>query len=113
MNGFLLDENLPRRLLFQPGGLVTQAATLGANPSDAQLWDYARDHELVIVTKDADFSGRIILATPPPWIVHLRLGNLRRKQFHAFLADLWPKIEALLSAHKLINVFHDRIEGIA
>jgi predicted nuclease of predicted toxin-antitoxin system len=50
------------------------------------LWHYARQHELVIVSKDADFSDRIIMQTPPPWVVHLRFGNLRRKEFHARIA---------------------------
>jgi predicted nuclease of predicted toxin-antitoxin system len=68
---------------------------------------------LAIITKDADFSGRIILHTPPPWIVHLRFGNLRRKEFHAVLARAWPQIEALLPAHKLVNVYTDRVEAIA
>jgi predicted nuclease of predicted toxin-antitoxin system len=68
---------------------------------------------LVIVTKDADFSGRIILASPPPWVVHLRFGNLRRKQYHAFLGQVWPKIEAMLPEHKLINVMLESIDGVA
>lgn len=113
MNGFLFDENLPRRVIFAPSLPVVHAASLGANPTDTQLWEHARSNSLVIVTKDADFSGRIILASPPPWVVHLRFGNLRRQQFHAFLARVWPGIEAMLPTHKLINVFRDHIEGVA
>jgi predicted nuclease of predicted toxin-antitoxin system len=45
---------------------------MGASPTDTQTWKYARREELGIVTKDADFSGRIILHTPPPWVVPLR-----------------------------------------
>lgn len=50
---------------------------------------------------------------PPPWIVHLRLGNLRVAEFRAFLARTWPMVEALLPAHKLINVYLDRLEAVA
>ena len=64
------------------------------------------------MTKDADFSGRIILQTPPPWIVHLRFGNLRRREFHAVLARVWPQVEALLPTHKLVNVYPDRVEAV-
>jgi len=67
---------------------------------------------LVIVSKGADFSDRIIIHSPPPWVVHLRFGNLRKKDFHALLARLWPQIETLLKFHKLVNVYADRIEGI-
>lgn len=65
MKGLLLDENLPVRLTFQPSLPVVSTSVLGASPSDTQVWEYARREELVIVTKDADFSGRIILHTPP------------------------------------------------
>ena len=58
------------------------------------------------------FSDRILVSQPPPWVVHLRIGNLRRADFHAFLARVWPQIEALLPAHKLVNVYLDRIEAV-
>ena len=74
MKGLLLDENLPVRLTFLPRLPVVSASVLGASPSDTQVWDYARREELVIVTKDADFSGRIILHTP--------------------LTKVWPQVEA-------------------
>jgi len=66
---------------------------------------------LVVVTKDADFSNRIMLSAPPPWIVHLRFGNLRLAAFHALLAKMWPHVEALLPAHKLVCVYSDRVEA--
>lgn len=83
----------------------------GLSPTDSALWNHSRNNSLAIVTKDADFSDRIMISTPPPWIVHLRFGNLRRKDFHALLAKMWPRIEALLPAHKLICVYKDRIEA--
>jgi predicted nuclease of predicted toxin-antitoxin system len=111
LKGFLIDENLPRRLTFAPSLPVTLSDVLGVSPSDTAIWQHARAHSLVIVTKDADFSHRIMLSTPPPWIVHLRFGNLRRKDFHALLARMWPHVEALLPAHKLICIYADRIES--
>jgi predicted nuclease of predicted toxin-antitoxin system len=91
---------------------VFHAADVGRNPSDSQLWEFARKHDLVIVSKDADFSDRIIIQTPPPRVVHLRFGNLRKNDFHARLARVWPQVETLLKSHKLVNVYADRIEGI-
>lgn len=44
--------------------------------------------------------------------MHLRIGNLRRADFHAFLTRVWPQIEALLPTHKLVNVYPDRIEAV-
>jgi predicted nuclease of predicted toxin-antitoxin system len=56
----LLDENLSRRLVpfLQsnfPGS--SHVALLGLEQaSDRAIWEYARDHDFVIVTRDADFS---------------------------------------------------------
>lgn len=112
MKGFILDENLPARLLFSPSLPIIPLKTVGVSPTDSQLWDFARKEKLVIVSKDADFSDRIIAQSPPPWVVHLRFGNLRRKDFHELLKRVWPQIESLLKDHKLINVYADRLEGI-
>ena len=56
MRGFLFDENLPRVPSLQTGLPVTHALELGARPSDSQIWAHAQQNDLVIVTKDADFS---------------------------------------------------------
>jgi predicted nuclease of predicted toxin-antitoxin system len=112
LKGFLFDENLPQNISFSPMLPVCHARSLGVSAADSMLWQHARENELVIVSKDADFSHRMMLASPPPWVVHLRIGNLRRADFHAFLARIWPQVESLLPAHKLVNVYADRIEAV-
>jgi predicted nuclease of predicted toxin-antitoxin system len=112
MKGFFFDENLPGRIQFKPNLPLVSGKDLGTSPTDTQVWEFARKRELVIVSKDADFSERIILNKPPPWVVHLRFGNMRRKDFHALLTRVWPQVETLLKTHKLINVYADRVEGI-
>ena len=112
MKGFLFDENLPKQVQFSPSLPVIPAAQIGASPTDTEVWEFARQRELVIVSKDADFSERIITRQPPPWVVHLRFGNMRRREFHALLARVWPHVEALLKTHKLVNVYPDRVEGV-
>ncbi len=112
MKGLLLDENIPGRITFTPTLPVLHSTSLGQSLSDTFLWEYARANEYVILTKDTDFSNRIMLSHPPPWVVHLRIGNMRKWQFHLFLAQIWPRVERLLPAHKLINVYSDRIEAI-
>lgn len=97
MKGFLLDENLPYRLRLRPSQPVHHSSDVGGRPSDVELWEYAKTNNLVIVTKDADFSERILISEPPPRVVHLRFGNLRRKDFHAFLQQIWPRVEILLN----------------
>jgi predicted nuclease of predicted toxin-antitoxin system len=84
---------------------------LGRIPRDTEIWQYAKDKKLVIVTKDTDFSDKLMLDFSPPKVVHLRVGNIRKREFHQFLARIWPEVEALVIEHKLVNVYLDRIEA--
>jgi predicted nuclease of predicted toxin-antitoxin system len=112
MRGFLFDENLPRVPSLQTGLAIAHALEVGSRPTDSDLWTYAQQHDLAIVTKDADFSQRIVLSTPPPRVVHLRVGNMRRRDFGAWLARNWSRIESTAATHKLVNVYRDRIEAV-
>jgi predicted nuclease of predicted toxin-antitoxin system len=112
VNGFLFDENVPMPLRFVPSLPVIHATSLGPSRSDRALWTHATQNALVIVSKDTDFADLVMHAAPPPWVVHLRFGNLRRAAFQILLATAWPRVETLLPAHKLIRVFADRIESV-
>jgi predicted nuclease of predicted toxin-antitoxin system len=112
MRGFLFDENLPRVPSLQTSLPVAHALDLGSRPTDTRLWGHAQQNDLAIVTKDADFSQRIVLAVPPPRVVHLRVGNMRGRDFAAWLAHIWPQIESGITTHKLVNVYRDRIEAV-
>jgi predicted nuclease of predicted toxin-antitoxin system len=112
LKGFLFDENLPARVTFVPSQPVIHSGELGSAVSDTAIWQEARRRGWVIVSKDADFSHRMMTQSPPPWVVHLRFGNLRLKDYQAAPARLWPAIEELLPEHKLINVHLDRIEAV-
>ena len=61
MNGFFFDENLPAKILLTPSLPIIHVSVLGRSPSDTEIWQYAKDKKLVIVTKDADFSERLML----------------------------------------------------
>lgn len=112
MNGFLMDEHLPAKIEFAPSFPVIHVSSLGTSPTDTEVWKYAKQHDLAIVTKDADFSHRLMVDPSPPRVVHLRFGNMRKRVFHTFLAGIWTTIETLLVDYKLINVYLDRIEAI-
>ena len=111
MNGFLFDENLPFNVQITPSKPVRHVTDLGVSLSDTEIWEYAKTHNLVIVTKDADFSDRIIITNPPPRIVHLRVGNMRIREFHVFLNSVWPQVETLIAQNKLVNVYLTQIEA--
>src|SRR4051812_26079993 len=103
MKGYLFDENVPSKLRFRPKLPIHSVNR--RRMTDSDVWNLAVRDELVIVSKDVDFSDRIVKHNPPPWVVHIRFGNLRRAAFHEALALYWPKIETLLKTHKLVNVY--------
>ncbi len=44
-----------------------------------------------IITKDADFSNRILFRNPPPKVIHIRFGNLRMKVFFERITQCWDE----------------------
>lgn len=63
------------------------------------------------IWNDEDYLHQI-MQTPPPKVIHVRLGNVKMRQFHDILSKLWPQVIELNSNYKLVNLFHDRLEGI-
>lgn len=77
MNRYLIDANLPRRIAQWQGERFLHVVELGDEWTDTQIWEFARQNDHAIVTKDADFSHRIIVSIAPPKVIHLRVGNMR------------------------------------
>ncbi|WP_228724398.1 DUF5615 family PIN-like protein [Spirosoma sp. KUDC1026] len=67
---------------------------------------------MTIVTKDSDFSDRILLSVPPPKIIHIRIGNVSMRDFHALISSVWEDILTLSKEYKLVIVFKDRLEAV-
>ncbi len=113
MAQFLIDANLPYRFALWQGKEYAHVFDIGDDFPDAAIWQYAQQHNLTIVSKDADFSDRIMLTEPPPRVIHLRIGNMRMRDLFAFLHRVWPQIIILSANHKLIIVRESLIECIA
>lgn len=79
--------------------------------SDSEIWDYAKINNLTIISKDSDFSNRILTQTHPPRVIHIKIGNLKIRELFQVLEKLWEEILEFNSKYKLVNVFRDRIEG--
>ena len=45
---------------------------------DPVVWNYAREHGFIVVSKDADFSELSMVKGFPPKLLWLRIGNCRR-----------------------------------
>lgn len=109
---FLIDVNLP--FYFSLWNKPEYIHQININPSakDKDIWKYAREQNLIIITKDSDFSSRILLSTPPPKVIHIRIGNKSMKAFHQIIDKCWPDVLHLIKSHKLVNVYENQIEGI-
>jgi len=112
MKKYLIDANLPSRIKVWQTGEFEFVNKINDQWSDSEIWEYAETHYLTIVTKDADFSHRIIVSLPPPKIIHLRIGNMKLREFESFINNFWENVEGISQNHKLVNVFLDRIEAV-
>ena len=109
---FVVGANLPYYFSLWNSRRFIHLKDLNDEWTDEEIWNYAKKNSLTIITKDADFSAKIILSSAPPKVIHLRIGNMRMKELHNFLNKNWQTIEKLLIDNKLINVFKDKIEAI-
>jgi predicted nuclease of predicted toxin-antitoxin system len=112
MTHLLIDENLPASLVDVLPLDCSHATELGAQPTDLQLWSHARDQDWTILTRDTDFFDRLMLEGPPPKVIWVRLGNIRRKNLENLLLRLWPRITELLEEADLIEVHPESLETL-
>ena len=104
----LLDENLSRRAVpflqdTFPGS--TQVALLGMeNTNDPTIWNYAKDNDFVIVTKDSDFFEMASVYGQPPQIIWLKIGNQSKAATINALIANQQNIEQLLVVEKKVCI---------
>jgi predicted nuclease of predicted toxin-antitoxin system len=67
---------------------------------------------LIILSKDADFTIRLLSFGPPPKVIQFKIGNLRIKEFHDFVTKNWDIVQMSILENNLVNVFIDRIEAV-
>ena len=71
---------------------------------DREIWRYAKEHSLVIVTKDQDFFTLSTLERDGPQVVWIRKGNTRRVDLLAGFEAMLPTLVGHLCAgEKLIE----------
>jgi predicted nuclease of predicted toxin-antitoxin system len=75
----LVDQNLSSRLVLllrdaYPGSLHVRDCGL-KTATDLEIWEYAKQNGLTIVSKDSDFRNRSLLLGSPPKVIWLRTEN--------------------------------------
>jgi len=81
MARYLIDANLPRWFSLWSSRDYDFVHDINPNWTDTEIWNYASVHGLTIVTKDADFSHRVLLRGDGPHVIHIRVGNKQASRF--------------------------------
>jgi predicted nuclease of predicted toxin-antitoxin system len=99
MKLLLFDQNISPRLVerlsdIYPGSMHVSLLGMG-NAMDIEIWQYARDHDYMIVTKDADFSELGVLKGFPPQVIWIRRGNCSTSEIETVLRENHEAIQTL------------------
>ncbi len=95
----LLDQNLSPRLVrrladLYPNSIHVMEVRLDRS-LDREVWDYARQNDYIIVTKDVDFSEFSILQGFPPKVIWIRRGNCSTQGIETILRENVESIKTM------------------
>jgi len=107
---FLVDVNLPKHFSFFHADNFQFVIDINGKADDRDIWQYAKENDLVILTKDADFYDRCIIDINSPKVVYFKLGNMLFKEIHQFFTEDWTNIMEYLPNAKMIIVSRTHIE---
>lgn len=94
----LVDENLSPELVrrladFFPDSVHVRDVGLEA-ADDPVVWEYAKNNDLMIVSKDSDMHQRSFVFGYPPKVVWVRLGNCSTSDVVGLLRRRFDAIKA-------------------
>src|SRR4051794_18830578 len=94
----IVDAQLPTALarsLSTLGHDVIHVADVGlTSATDRRIWNFAVSEQRAIITKDEDFQGRRAVSSSGPFVVWIRLGNLRKRSLIERIVRAWPAVVA-------------------
>lgn len=97
----LFDENLSPRLASLLSDLFPDSShvhSLGfGETADADIYEFAREYDFVVVTKDADFCDLCVYRGFPPKIIWLRTGNCTTELIERLFRDNFSRAQEFFS----------------
>jgi len=84
MKKYLIDVNLPRYFSLWKGNEYEHVVNINDELPDSEIWVYAKQQNLTIVSKDTDFSELMLLNEPPPRVIHIKSGNMKMREFRIY-----------------------------
>jgi len=89
---FLVDNQLPKALAVFLSANGLEAARVRQHRLAAATGDFAKASGFVIVTMDEDFQHLSARYGPPPQVVWVRLGNVRKQALLATFTSVLPEL---------------------
>ena len=111
---FLIDANLPRRLVnifLERGHQVVHTLELpdGNATADTALLDYSDEHNCVITTKDSDFSVSFWLKNRPNKLLLISTGNIRNADLEILLIANFDELITGLTESRFIELTREHV----
>lgn len=111
---FLIDANLPRRLvnLFRERGhhaVHTLDLPYGNATEDMALLQYSDDNDCVITTKDSDFTTSFWLNNRPHKLLLISTGNISNKELETLLVANFDQIIIDLSNNRFVELSREHV----
>ena len=101
----LFDNKISQKLLNQLNDLYPNSnhvALLSLDKaSDKEVWQYAKDEDYCLVSKDSDFNEMLASKGFPPKVIWIRLGNCTSHQI----------VNLLKTHHQIIEGFFEDDEA--
>lgn len=106
---FLVDANLPPGLAAWLSEQSHEAIHVNNQPGlaldDRAIFEFARRHGYIIITKDEDFAALATLDDRPAAVVWVRFGNATNAKLRTWLEPVLPEIvQRLTAGETLIEV---------
>ncbi|NEP02420.1 MAG: hypothetical protein F6K58_27990 [Symploca sp. SIO2E9] len=85
----LFDQNLSPRLVWRLSDIYPNSSHVFNcrldQANDIDIWQYCRDNDYIIVTKDSDFNELVVLLGFPPKVIWVRRGNCTTTEIETIL----------------------------
>lgn len=114
MIGLLLDQGLPRSAadrLRNSGWDAVHTGEIGLSAaSDSTILAFAREHNRVVVTLDADFHALLAVGGgQSPSVVRIRREGLDAEALAKLLLAVLPQLESALHEGAMVSVLDDSV----
>ena len=101
----LFDQNLSPRLTellsdIYPDSTHVQTVELD-RAGDDEVWNYAHQNRLILVTKDTDFHERSVIQGAPPKVIWIRQGNCSTAMIEQILRRHHKDIQRLVEDNEI------------